>query len=131
MSEITFNVNHKVKAKLNDRGRKIQAEYYAPFGDGPKPDSDGWTEYQMWCLMHVFGEHCYMGPEPPFETNVRIIVDDPDLSALRKEVEKYKREALTETIGKLLCHVPMPYSIQGEIKAWRDRQLKALSEAGK
>src|SRR5574343_1167439 len=88
MSEITFNVNHKVKAKLNDRGRKIQAEYYAPFGDGPKPDSDGWTEYQMWCLMHVFGEHCYMWPEPPFETNIRIIVDDPDLSALRAEVER-------------------------------------------
>jgi hypothetical protein len=44
--------------------------------------------------------------------------------ALRKEVERYKREALTETIGKLLCHVPMPYNIQGEIKAWRDRQIE-------
>jgi len=56
---------------------------------------------------------------------------ESERDALRKEVEKYKREALTETIDKLLCHVPMPYNIQGEIKAWRDRQLKALSEAGK
>lgn len=45
--------------------------------------------------------------------------------------EAQRRDALTDTIDKLLCHVPMPYNIQGEIKAWRDRQLKALSEAGK
>jgi hypothetical protein len=49
---------------------------------------------------------------------------DPERDALRAEVEKYKRAALTETIDKLLCHVPMPYNIQAEIKAWRDRQIE-------
>lgn len=130
MSEITFNVNHNVKARLTSRGREIQTRYFQ-LSDGPQPDSEGWRTYQMWELMLIFGQHCYMGPEPPFETNIRIMVDESECDALRAEVERYKREALTETIDKLLCHVPMPYSIQGEIKAWRDRQLKALSEAGK
>ena len=56
---------------------------------------------------------------------------ESERDALRAEVEVLRRDALSETIDKLICHVPMPYNIQAEIKAWRDRQLRAISEARK
>lgn len=118
MSEkpIAFNINNKVQVRLNDRGRKIQAEYYAPWSDGPKPDSDGWTEYQMWVLMHVFGQHCFMGPEPPFETNIRIMVADikSERDALRAEVETLRR-ALEWVLRKTVDSMDCPPEFRGAV----------------
>jgi hypothetical protein len=124
-----FNVNEKVQVRLNDSGRKIQAEYHAPWSGGPKPDSDGWTEYQMWELMHIFGQHCYMGPEPPFATVIRIMAGESERDALRAEVEVLRRAVedsksemaiLRGALRGVLEWMPVLAKIEG-----------AISEAGK
>jgi hypothetical protein len=136
MSEITFNVNHKVKARLTSRGREIQTRYFQ-LSDGPQPDSEGWRTYQMWELMLIFGQHCYMGPEPPFETNIRIMVDESECDALRAEVERCKRalEKMAEYVGPEADCPPGTEDCEG---CWsHPEKLKtcfvqwALSEAGK
>lgn len=71
---IEFNVNDKVQVKVTERGQKILAERYKGHDAiRPKPDADGWTTYQLWCLMADFGEHLFNGCNPPFETRIRIL----------------------------------------------------------
>jgi hypothetical protein len=75
-----FNINEKVKVKLTDKGRAIHREHWAPFSStdypySPPKEIDGWTEFQLWDLMAIFGEHIVMGVEPPFETTIDISVN--------------------------------------------------------
>jgi hypothetical protein len=30
-------------------------------------------EDQLWAIMHIFGDACFMGPVPPFETEIELI----------------------------------------------------------
>jgi hypothetical protein len=135
MREIAFNVNHNVKARLTSRGREIQTRYFQ-LSDGPQPDSEGWRTYQMWELMLIFGQHCYMGPEPPFETNIRIMVDESECDALRAEVERCKR-ALERLSKKGEQYLPCPPTVSrqrckaGTSEACAECHAEwALSEAG-
>ena len=78
-----FNVNDKVRVKLTDRGREaLRANHdqlfsnlkeKAPPFTLPKEDADGWSEWQLWCLMAELGPHLTMGMFPPFETEIEII----------------------------------------------------------
>lgn len=78
-----FNLNHKVRVKLTERGRevmtinhrKLWGEFRAeivPVRE-VKEDAEGWSEWQLWDLMHEFGAHCYNGCRVPFETEIEII----------------------------------------------------------
>lgn len=81
---IDFNINHNIKVKLTDLGRKILEEHhtalYAAVKFDPIPpyvpvkeDEDGWSEWQLWVLMEQLGPHCHIGcDEPPFELVIRI-----------------------------------------------------------
>jgi len=84
-----FNINHYVKVKLTERGRKILKEQHEEFVSGSlgilgdmktykpkKEDEEGWSTWQMWDLMSTLGQHYYMGPMPPFETV--IIIDQEE-----------------------------------------------------
>lgn len=84
---IKFNINHYVKVKLTDRGRDIlQEQYYEMmnrmFPDTKldykpiKEDKNGWSKWQLWYLMSTFGEQIGMGLDTPFETNIRILVEE-------------------------------------------------------
>jgi hypothetical protein len=78
-----FNINHEVKVKLTDYGRKIHKQQwddlvntypsvtmkYTP----PKEDRNGWSKWQLWQLMYTFGECIYNGAVLPFETTIEII----------------------------------------------------------
>lgn len=67
-----FNVNDKVLVKLNDYGRSCL------IGDGrtlPKEDKNGWSEWQLWCLMEELGPHLMMG-QSPFESDIKISLKD-------------------------------------------------------
>lgn len=68
---ITANLNDSVRFKLNDAGRKIYADWQAGFGGkaGPKKEDDeGYSRWQLWEVMQVFGPHMEMGFSLPFET---------------------------------------------------------------
>lgn len=85
----TFNINDYVKVKLTEKGKYI---YYHQFDDinqnirkvGGKPlsvielkyDNEGYTEFQLWRLMEIFGEHLYNGCDLPFETTIKFKVED-------------------------------------------------------
>ena len=75
-----FNMNHYVWVQLTDHGRKMYDEHYLGFGIEPvsRPeDEDGWSKWQLHELMSVLGEHCVMGRELPFETNIRFSGENP------------------------------------------------------
>jgi hypothetical protein len=66
---IEFNINHSVQVRLTERGRAILR---AGNIDAPEEDADGWSRWQMWCLMEALGEHVHIGANPPFETTIRL-----------------------------------------------------------
>lgn len=71
-----FNINDYVEVRLMRRGREARRAYYQRLGlDMPelKEDSDGWSRWQLWQLMEEIGSACHMGPEPPFETTIRLL----------------------------------------------------------
>lgn len=82
-----FNINKNVKVKLNSEGYRILEEFhqqrlrrleeaipeyewrkYKP----PETDNEGYSEFQMWQLMNIFGSHMGMGKKPPFELTIII-----------------------------------------------------------
>ena len=86
-----FNINDKVKIKLTDRGHRIGKENHDKLinliretGDEKTcramedynpcvEDGEGWSEWQMWRVMEIFGPHVSIGFDPPFETDMIII----------------------------------------------------------
>lgn len=75
-----FNVNNKVKVKVTEFGeqvlRKRHEEVNKHFLESSEfqleKDGEGFTEFQLWELMSIFGEHLYNGAEVPFETTIKI-----------------------------------------------------------
>lgn len=86
-----INLNSTVKVKLNDRGKDI---YYHRFDDlnrfiksrGAKPldprypvvDEDGFSEFQLWSFMHLYGEYMMVGA-PNITEDLNIYINDEDL----------------------------------------------------
>jgi len=74
--EVAFNINEYVKVKLTARGLKIHKSEYTRFMPSdwvyvkPSVDENGYSKFQMWNLMSIFGEHISMTLEPPFETEI-------------------------------------------------------------
>lgn len=79
------NINYNVWVKLTPEGKKQYRKYYRDLFRNissfievkklPAPDN-GWYKFQMWELMEVFGPALYMGCRVPFETEIRIEVED-------------------------------------------------------
>jgi hypothetical protein len=82
MSTMMFNMNDKVRVQLTDEGRRIHRanheklfynwdkmpEYHAPV-----ETPEGWSDWQLWDLMHEFGAHCFNGCRVPFATTIEIV----------------------------------------------------------
>jgi hypothetical protein len=71
-----FNINDYVYVRLTDRGRTILMQQHQ---HAPVEDPDGYSRWQLWHLMSVFGQHVYMsaglrvdGYLPPFEMTIKI-----------------------------------------------------------
>ena len=86
---ITVNVNSVVKVKLTDEGKQVilkhdldQERFYMSRGITmhKKPsqfgvvaeDSDGWSTWQLWTLMKMFGDKWEISRPVPFLTDIRI-----------------------------------------------------------
>jgi hypothetical protein len=78
-----FNINEYVKIKLTPKGKEILKKQHDAFTTSWEiglpsefkinEDEDGWSEWQLWNLMQVFGEHLFNGAEVPFETTIEIV----------------------------------------------------------
>jgi hypothetical protein len=81
--ETTFNINDHIKVRLTARGREIhKLEYdcanpkyikekypYQP----PQEDKDGWSRWQAWHFMSLFGGYMSQGSDLPAETEIKFI----------------------------------------------------------
>ena len=64
-----FDINDEVKIRLTDYGRKIlkSKKYLALINE----DKNGWSEWQLWLLMDIFGGYLFKS-EIPFEATIDI-----------------------------------------------------------
>ena len=85
MKRLYYNINSNVWVKLTDHGKEIYKKFWEEALKGSaieqstpvlKTDDRGWTEFQMWDLMCIFGCHLYNGCKTPFETNVKFLKED-------------------------------------------------------
>jgi len=76
----SFNINDYVKVKLTDYGREKYREFWNKFGLKAlklKEDENGYTSFQMWDLMQVFGSHMRLGGRNCFDLD--IVIEEKDL----------------------------------------------------
>jgi len=67
---IRINLNEPIKVKLTDWGKEIHYHRYDRANQiagreickpkFPKEDENGYTEFQLWCFMKLYGEHMGM-----------------------------------------------------------------------
>lgn len=82
---VTINLNDKVKVKLTDHGKDIYYHQNDELNEmrkqyGLKPfepimpivDADGYTYFQLWRLMELYGPHIHMASPLPFDVNIVI-----------------------------------------------------------
>lgn len=76
----TFNINEFIKVKLSQKGKLVYSEHQIEIQkrfnrdkikiDVPlnvEVNSEGFTEFQLWRFMEIFGSHMYCGAEPIIE----------------------------------------------------------------
>lgn len=86
MNKIRFNLNDNVKVKLNEYGHQIHKQWHADFLDllrpeyrmnhpyrPPTEDEEGYSSWQLWSLMQIFGPHIELGRFPPFSTEMILV----------------------------------------------------------
>lgn len=80
----SFNINHYVYVQLTDHGREILKKNHvelvaAGFPEKYEPieeTEDGWSKWQLWHLMGVFGESMQCpGANSPFATTINFDMD--------------------------------------------------------
>ncbi len=68
--EIRFNLNDFIKVKLSKSGEEIYSHRYDEINEfmgecivpkPPKKDENGYTRFQLWDFMNLYGEHSHMG----------------------------------------------------------------------
>lgn len=86
----TLNLNGTIKVKLTDRGKDI---YYHQFDDFiemgtklitpkmPKVDADGYTKFQLWDFIQLYGQHIGM-IKPNVIEPIEIVIEGKNLKEL-------------------------------------------------
>jgi len=81
---VKFNINHHVLVKLKESGYQVLLDDHNSYSDivrwKPKSiedfkneaDKDGYTKFQMWQFMNLFGNFTDIGFEVRFDTNILI-----------------------------------------------------------
>ena len=69
--ELRINLNEEVKVKLTDLGKEIYYHRYDDLNEMagrevirpsfPKVDADGYTIFQLWDFINLYGNHIGMG----------------------------------------------------------------------
>ena len=81
IEKIDFNLNTHVWVQLTDRGRKRMKEKHKEdeifvkrklATCFPEEDENGWSRWQMHCLMETFGSITGIGMRHPFNINIKI-----------------------------------------------------------
>ncbi len=79
--EIEFNLNDYIKVKLTDKGQQFLKDRHdrlyetiAKHKDFVPAvvDADGYSKWQAWHFMSIFGERMHMGMQPLVSPNIKI-----------------------------------------------------------
>lgn len=86
MAYIGFNLNEMMKVKLNNKGKDIYYHRNDMLGEEflekypreyPDVDEEGYTVFQAWEFMNLYGSHLKNGGELPISSaNIKILVND-------------------------------------------------------
>lgn len=90
-----FNINHKIKVKLTDKGKEILNKWIAKVNkmcgiesdfipSCYQEDEDGYIHPQLWEFMNIFGPYFAFGSPCYIEHNT-IIFDEEGFEDVRKE----------------------------------------------
>ncbi len=76
-----ININSEVWVKLTEEGKKIiltkETNSFGKPMSIKRKTKNGYTKFQLWEVMHLFGEKLYCGSQkPPIETNIKIAEED-------------------------------------------------------
>lgn len=84
-----LNLNDHIKFKLNDRGKDI---YYHRFDElnkragkivceprFPEVDENGFTEFQLWHFIEIYGPHIGMGRPEFWDNDFNFYIKDEDM----------------------------------------------------
>lgn len=83
-----INLNATIKVKLTDHGKYIFYHQYDEFNEmlgfeyikphHPECDADGYTEFQLWEFMNLYGQHFVMGASDDLDVikPLEIIVEE-------------------------------------------------------
>jgi len=82
MLPVTFNINNYVWVKLTPAGVEYHRKHWEEYGTNISPptvDKDGFSKFQLWEVMFIFGPLMYNGQSPqtrPFEMAFRFDPED-------------------------------------------------------
>ena len=84
--EVVINMNDRVRVKLSERGALVMEEQRIVIDYYPE---ERVYKGQLWELMQIFGEHIYMGGEPPFMSIT--VIDDTFANKMDVEDDRFRR----------------------------------------
>lgn len=79
-----FNINDEIKVKLTEKGSRAMYNYYICRGciTSKLPDENGYTRFQLWEFMSIFGQYMHIGNNDMFE-DLNILINEDDLMTHR------------------------------------------------
>lgn len=103
-----FNINKEVKVKLTQTGIDIYKTHYNRLGtnnSSPRIDNAGYTGFQLWDLMKIYGNHLSIGSwESPFDTTILISQSTTIEHSQKVKVPKFVAEELKLILGSREKH---------------------------
>lgn len=88
-----LNLNDSIRVKLTEHGKDIYYHQYDRLNNAfgkqlckpsmPKVDEDGYTTFQLWCFMELYGVHMGMTLPNVIEP-LDIVFDAPTIDPVRK-----------------------------------------------
>ncbi len=92
-----LNLNSIVKVKLSDYGKDIYYHRYDEINDRcakrgamllktsyPDVDNDGYTRFQLWDFMQLYGKYMLLGNNDVGLENLNIYIDEDDLEDIER-----------------------------------------------
>ena len=88
----SINLNSIIKVKLTPKGVDIYYHYYDEIGKKfnleplmPQIDKDGYTKFQLWKFMDMYGDYFQMGRREYPIQDLRIYIEDQDLDEVKEK----------------------------------------------
>ena len=123
-----LNLNDEIKVKLTEHGKDIYYHQYDRLNTAlgrevckpsyPKVDEDGYTTFQLWCFMELYGVHMGMTLPNVIEP-LDIVFDEPTIEP------EHKKDAIQKfhdyQVEWLLSHCDL--ELEPQLEEWVVRFL--------